>query len=135
MIHLSPAQLRKFVGKAAPMIARGAEPRVCLSTLRLLTACENRKLPMPEQEWRFHHERRWRFDFAWPGHKVAVECEGGAWSGGRHTRGKGFIGDLEKYNAAAADGWTVLRYTPQALGRDGCMEQIAAVLKQRECVK
>jgi len=135
VIHLSPAQLRKFVGKAAPAIARGAEPKKRPDYERFLAACELRNLPRPEQEWGFAKPRRWRFDFAWPGHKVAVECEGGVWSGGRHTRGKGFIGDLEKYNAAATDCWIVLRYTPQALGRDECMEQIAAVLKQRECVK
>ena len=51
----------------------------------------------------------WRFDFAWPDSKIAVEIEGGGWSNGRHTRGKGFAGDLQKYNAAMQHGWTVYR--------------------------
>ncbi len=34
-------------------------------------------LPKPAREYRFHRERRWRFDFAWPDYKVAVEVEGG----------------------------------------------------------
>jgi len=75
-------------------------------------------LPRPDREWRFHPFRRWRFDFAWPDRMVAVECEGGTWSGGRHIRGKGFEGDCEKYNAAAALGWTALRATAKMLDRD-----------------
>ena len=45
--------------------------------------------------------------------KVGIEIEGGAWTQGRHTRGKGFIADMEKYNHAALLGWRVLRFTPQ----------------------
>lgn len=63
----------------------------------------------PVAEHRFHPVRRWRFDFAWPERKLAVELEGGVWSQGRHTRGQGFVDDCEKYNAAAVMGWTVLR--------------------------
>ena len=64
-------------------------------------------------EYRFHPERLWRFDYAIPGMMVAIEIEGGVWTIGRHTRGSGFIKDMEKYNAAAIMGWKVLRYTPQ----------------------
>jgi very-short-patch-repair endonuclease len=59
--------------------------------------------------------RRWRFDFALPAHKIAVECEGATFIGGRHTRGTGYAKDCEKYNAAACLGWTVLRYTSDML--------------------
>jgi very-short-patch-repair endonuclease len=65
-----------------------------------------------QEEYRFHPYRRWRFDIAVPDLMVAVEIEGGIWSGGRHTRGKGYQGDMEKYNAAQMLGWKVLRYTP-----------------------
>ena len=68
-------------------------------------------LPAPEREYRFHPTRRWRFDFAWPEVKVAVEIHGGIWSGGRHTRGKGLAKDCEKHNAATKLGWRVLYYT------------------------
>jgi hypothetical protein len=30
-------------------------------------------LPDPVTEYRFHPTRRWRMDFAWPAHQVAVE--------------------------------------------------------------
>ena len=64
-------------------------------------------------EFKFHSVRRWRFEYAHEEKKIAVEIEGGAFSGGRHTRGTGFIKDMEKYNAAAKLGWRLFRYTPQ----------------------
>jgi len=67
-------------------------------------------LPPPEREHKFHPSRKWRFDFAWPSKLVAIECEGGVWTNGRHTRPKGFMGDCEKYNEAAVRGWMVLRF-------------------------
>lgn len=67
-------------------------------------------LPMPIEEHRFC-KRRWRFDLAWPDRKLAVEIEGGVWSSGRHTRGKGFTQDCTKYNEAVLLGWRVLRVT------------------------
>ena len=72
-------------------------------------------LPDPEREFRFHETRRWRFDFAFPNKMLAVEVEGGIWTGGRHVRGKGFGADAEKMNEAALLGWTVLRFTPTVI--------------------
>lgn len=69
----------------------------------------------PVAEHRFHPTRRWRFDYAWPEHKIALEVEGGVWTGGRHTRGAGFLGDMEKYNEAGRLGWRVFRCVPKAL--------------------
>ena len=74
-------------------------------------------MPVPLTEYRFC-KRRWRLDFAWPKQKVAVECEGGIWQQGRHTRGKGFEDDCMKYNRATADGWRVFRCTAGMLERD-----------------
>lgn len=69
------------------------------------------KLPKPQREYRFMDTRRFRFDFAWPSQKLAVECEGGVWTAGRHTRGAGFESDCRKYSLAALLGWKVLRFT------------------------
>lgn len=63
------------------------------------------------REWKFHPRRRWRFDFAFPDELLAVEIEGGHWSGGRHTRGTGFEKDCEKYSEGAAMGWRIIRVT------------------------
>jgi len=75
-------------------------------------------VPEPEIEYRFHPTRRWRFDFAWPTLMVAAEAEGGTYVQGRHTRGKGFADDCEKYNTAATRGWFVLRFPKEHI-RDG----------------
>ena len=67
------------------------------------------------KEYKFHPVRKWRFDYAIIDHKIALEVEGGVWTGGRHTSPKGFIGDMEKYNTATLMGWRVLRVTPDDL--------------------
>lgn len=77
--------------------------------------CQTMGLPPPTAELRFEPLRRWRFDYAWPDSKIALEIEGGVWSGGRHTTGKGFVGDMAKYNRAACLGWRVLRVQPKEL--------------------
>jgi very-short-patch-repair endonuclease len=68
-----------------------------------------------EREYRFHPTRKFRFDYAIPSKKIAIEQEGGAWTNGRHTRGKGYISDMEKYNLATSMGWRVLRFTPEQM--------------------
>lgn len=68
-------------------------------------------IPKPTREYRFHPTRQFRFDFAWPVQKRAVEIEGGIWVMGGHTRGKHFISDCDKYNLAVLMGWKVLRFT------------------------
>lgn len=67
------------------------------------------------KEYRFHPKRLWRFDYAIPEHKIALEVEGGVWTGGRHIRAQGFLGDMEKYNTATLMGWRVFRTTPDDL--------------------
>jgi very-short-patch-repair endonuclease len=64
-------------------------------------------------EFSFHPERRWRFDLALPERMIAVEIEGAIWVQGRHTRGTGYLKDMEKYNEATRLGWRVFRFTPQ----------------------
>lgn len=77
--------------------------------------CRKVGLPEPVKEHRFHPTRKWRLDYAWPKHMLALEVEGGVWTGGRHTRGAGFLGDISKYNEATAMGWRILRTTPNGL--------------------
>lgn len=54
----------------------------------------------------FHAERKWRFDFAFPSQKLAVEIDGR----GRHQRVAGVRADCEKGNEAALLGWRVLHF-------------------------
>ena len=70
------------------------------------------QLPAPEREYRFHPSKKWRFDFAWPAFRLAVEIDGGIHTQGRHVRGAGFVADCHKLNCAALLDWTVIRLTP-----------------------
>lgn len=76
---------------------------------------EDAGLPAPAPEHRFHPTRLWRFDYAWPAEKIALEVEGGIWTGGRHVSPEGFMADIEKYNAAAVLGWRIIRLTPNSI--------------------
>jgi len=68
------------------------------------------------REYRFHPVRKWRFDFALPNQKVAIEFEGGIFIPGTgHNRGIHYHQNCEKYNEALLLGWKVLRYTPKHL--------------------
>lgn len=67
------------------------------------------------KEYRFYKSRKWRFDYAIPKYKIALEVEGGIWTCGRHTRPQGFLGDMNKYNTATLCGWRVFRCTPSTL--------------------
>jgi len=91
--------------------------------------CQAYGLPQPEAEYRFDASRRWRFDFAWPDRRLAVEQEGGIWTNGRHTRGRGYLADLEKYNAATLAGWRVLRFTPEQINAGHCLNTLIEALK------
>lgn len=79
----------------------------------LLAQIQQHGIKEPEREFRFHVERKWRFDFAYVAEKVAIEVEGGTWANGRHNRGYGFEADCIKYNEAALAGWRVIRVTPK----------------------
>lgn len=67
------------------------------------------------KELRFHPVRKWRFDYAIPRVRIAIEVEGGIWTGGRHIHPSGFLGDIEKYNTGTLMGWRIFRTTPQDL--------------------
>ncbi len=77
-----------------------------------------------EQEYKFHPKRHWKADFHITGTKILVEVEGGIWTGGRHTRGKGFIHDMEKYNAATVLGYQVLRFSTEQVKSGLAVRQI-----------
>jgi hypothetical protein len=88
------------------------------------------ELPLPVEEYSFTRPlypkvwqlpagwKRWRFDFCWVEVRLAVECEGGIGSRGRHVRVGGYVGDCDKYNAAALAGFRVLRFTNIHLNKD-----------------
>lgn len=98
----------------------------------LRAAFDNHSHRRPLREWGFATDihRDWKFDFAFPAHRLAIEVDGGVWTNGGHTRGSGFIKDMRKLNAAAVRGWRVLRYTPQMIEDDpaGVIAEIESLL-------
>jgi hypothetical protein len=60
---------------------------------------------------------------------VALEIDGAVWTQGRHTRGSGYVKDMEKLNAAAELGWRVFRYTPQMVESGAAIRQLERVLR------
>ena len=60
----------------------------------------------------FKHKNKIDFYLELGENKCFVEIEGGAFTGGRHTNGVGFINDMLKYNAMASTGIPLYRFTP-----------------------
>lgn len=81
------------------------------------------------KEFKFHPTRKWRFDYAIPEHKIAIEVEGGVWTGGRHISPKGFLNDMEKYNTATIMGWRVLRTIPDELCSNATLNMIRETMR------
>ena len=77
----------------------------------------------------FHPERKWRFDVACHSASIAIEIEGGVFVRGRHSRGKGMISDMEKYNAAVVLGWRLLRYAPDQMASGVFIEDVRQLLR------
>jgi hypothetical protein len=95
--------------------------------------CTLSGLPTPIAEYRFAlvHGRQWRFDYAWPGRKVAIEIDGGLWIHGRHQRPAGVLSDNEKRNTAQIDGWIVLTVTPQQVASGAAVALVRRALAAR----
>lgn len=89
-------------------------------------------LPEPVREYRFAAEHvgsgpgvrerlkaaglnDWVADFAWLPQRVILEVQGAVWTGGAHTRGKGYTRDLKKARDAARLGWRLIACTPQEM--------------------
>ena len=106
--------------------ARARQYELFRRTLKNFTGCQ------VVAEHKFHDTRKWRIDFAIIDLKIGIEIEGGVWSCGAHTRGKGFIEDMEKYNAAVTLGWVILRFTPQDLNKITTFETIKKVVELKK---
>ena len=102
-------------------------------------ALQQAGLPLPKPEYRFHPERKWRGDYAWPDamhgpfgdmveFPLALEVQGGIWSRGRHATGAGIKGDMEKFSEGAALGWRLLLVEPKDLCSPNTMDLIRRAL-------
>ena len=72
--------------------------------------CEEKGYTL-EKELQFAKPRKFRFDFALPEFKIAIEYDGLNSEKSGHTTLVGFTIDTEKINLAISKGWKVLRFT------------------------
>jgi very-short-patch-repair endonuclease len=125
--HVSNRKLRR-AEKAKNRHDTGAQGQRMSKQEELLAASlAARALPGIEmvREHRFHPSRKWRFDFAWPSIKLAVELDGR----GRHQTVKGARDDCAKHNAAVLLGWRVLRYPATDIADvDSWVDEILAAM-------
>ncbi|MBW2961287.1 hypothetical protein [Mesonia aestuariivivens] len=68
-------------------------------------------IPDYVEELQFDDVRQFRFDWAIPQWKLAIEYEGIFSNKSGHTTIGGYTKDCVKYNLAQLKGWKVLRYT------------------------
>ena len=61
-------------------------------------------------EYKFDSVRKFKFDYANLRLKIAIEMEGGIYTGTGHAKTGRYLKDMEKYNMAQIKGWIVLRY-------------------------
>ena len=128
MTSYSIAEYKKMV-KATRSKGRSTRPKVkgekVPNEFEAKLARELKTLKIKfEQEFYFHPDRKWRADFHLIDKKILVEIEGGIWSGGRHTRGKGYLGDMEKYNAATMMGFQVIRFSTDQVKSGHAIQQL-----------
>jgi hypothetical protein len=115
MIHLSAIDASRLLGNnpKAKAVVNKAKKAQQVDTLHQRVLAQLVGFPDPATELLFHPKRKWRLDYAWEEQKLALEVHGGIHSGGRHTRGRGFVEDRAKMNEATLLGWTVLEVTPE----------------------
>ena len=135
--------------KAVPAKRKGDKGPSGLE-MSFATQVKQSGLPMPRwgnDEVKFHPKRRWRFDFAWEDHKVAVEIEGGTYSHGqerfdsgkgkkvtqksRHLTPTGFHEDCIKYGEAAILGWCVIRVDAKMIKDGSALAMLERALKSK----
>jgi very-short-patch-repair endonuclease len=90
-------------------------------------------LPAPVREFRFIPGRLYRADFAFPGERLLVECEGGVFArrgqgGGWHQSVGGYLDDLRKYNLATLYGYRVLRFSAKEIKDGTALREIEQAL-------
>ena len=70
-------------------------------------------LPMPVRQYPIRNHatgRDWKLDFAWVEERLAVEIQGGAWTGGGHNTAKGQHSDYCRHNELTRRGWRILYF-------------------------
>ena len=80
----------------------------------------------PEREYKFHPDRKFRADFAFPDRKLIIEVNGGIWMAkSGHSTGKGIQRDYQKANAAQ------LLYTAEEIESGTALQEIINFIREK----
>jgi very-short-patch-repair endonuclease len=71
--------------------------------------------------------RKWRWDFVIK--DLAIEIQGGIWTGGGHSRGAGQEKDMRKLNAAVKAGFRVMQFSTQMVESGEAIADVLEALK------
>ena len=126
---LTEAMRRRIVGGAGmPKLPARVKVPASARYAAFPAFCVRMGLPVPVAEFRFHPVRKWRFDHAWPEHRVYLEVQGGIFTNGRHSRGAAMLKEWEKINTASGMGYRVLYCQPRDLMTTATVVAIRAAL-------
>lgn len=121
----------RAVAKALGIAPPAGSPVEDLVAAAVADWCGRNGLPFPVRQLRAIPGRKLAFDLAWPAAKVAVEFDGGTYSGGRHVRPDGFERDHVKRALAQLDGWIVLCVTYRQFHKGLLFEWLARAFELR----
>ena len=71
--------------------------------------------PFTREAVLFPQRRKFRYDFAFLDHRIAVEVQGGTWVKSGHTTGGGIRRDCAKGNLAQLMGWRCFHFTAKMI--------------------
>jgi very-short-patch-repair endonuclease len=126
--HLLPPEERRKVRKKEPCRVCGNRNCTCLAD-EYQGQCRMTSLPLLRREVEFHPVRHWRFDFVFLDYPIAVEIDGGTFSGGRHTRGDGYEEDCRKLNEGEIASYMILRFTGRMVKSGEALEVTERALR------
>lgn len=126
--------MKKDSSRVMKAVTIGEETRLAQSGGDVFTLCVSQQLGTRcLKELQFDEKRKFRFDYALPEFRLAIEIDGGIWKegGGRHNRASGWLGDQEKLNLAVTQGWRILHFTPQQQMTGYALDCIREAIKWR----
>ena len=81
------------------------------------------------RQYRAIKGRKFAWDFAFPDERLLVEINGGTYTVGAHSTGKGIARDYEKSNLAQLQGWRCLSFDGKAVRSGEAVEVVRKALE------
>jgi len=78
----------------------------------------------PINNWKFNRDRLWRFPWAWPRERIAIEIGPVAMN----------INWMLKMNEAARLGWKIFYFTPQMFKDGSAQTYMKAIVHEKETI-